>query len=148
MTWGHSTIGSSANSSATRDQNCRVAQSYATASPRANVGLYEHPACQVSSAPFFYLSSFLSFLLFDRAAGFLPPRPRIVAGRRARATPVATLRRGQPVSESKGGHVIDYRHVIHAASQADGFAQSRLSRSIVPGSRLRASVRGIARTKW
>ena len=30
------------------------------------------------------------------------------------ATPVATLRRGQPVSENKGGHVIDYRHVIHA----------------------------------
>jgi hypothetical protein len=30
------------------------------------------------------------------------------------ATPVATLRRGQPVSDSKGGHVIDYRHVIHA----------------------------------
>jgi hypothetical protein len=30
------------------------------------------------------------------------------------ATHVATLRRGQPVSESKGGHVVDYRHVIHA----------------------------------
>jgi hypothetical protein len=30
------------------------------------------------------------------------------------ATPVATLRRGQPVSGSKGGHVVDYRHVIHA----------------------------------
>jgi hypothetical protein len=29
-------------------------------------------------------------------------------------TPVATLRRGQPVSDSKGGHVVDYRHVIHA----------------------------------
>jgi transposase InsO family protein len=29
-------------------------------------------------------------------------------------TPVATLRRGQPVSENKGGHVVDYRHVIHA----------------------------------
>lgn len=29
-------------------------------------------------------------------------------------TPVATLRRGQPVSQSKGGHVVDYRHVIHA----------------------------------
>ena len=27
---------------------------------------------------------------------------------------VATLRRGQPVSDSKGGHVVDYRHVIHA----------------------------------
>jgi len=25
-----------------------------------------------------------------------------------------TLRRGRPVSESKGGHVVDYRHVIHA----------------------------------
>ncbi|HEX5970558.1 MAG TPA: IS21 family transposase [Gemmatimonadaceae bacterium] len=30
------------------------------------------------------------------------------------STHVATLRRGQPVSESKGGHVVDYRHVIHA----------------------------------
>jgi hypothetical protein len=30
------------------------------------------------------------------------------------ATPVATLRRGQPASENKGGHVVDYRHVIHA----------------------------------
>jgi len=30
------------------------------------------------------------------------------------ATPVATLRRGQPVSASQGGHVVDYRHVIHA----------------------------------
>jgi hypothetical protein len=29
-------------------------------------------------------------------------------------THVATLRRGRPVSESKGGHVVDYRHVIHA----------------------------------
>src|SRR6185295_2023648 len=35
-----------------------------------------------------------------------------------------------------------------AAPQADGFAQSRLSRSIVPSSRLRASVRSIARTMW
>ena len=25
-----------------------------------------------------------------------------------------TLRRGWPVSDSKGGHVVDYRHVIHA----------------------------------
>jgi len=30
------------------------------------------------------------------------------------STPVATLRRGQPVSSNKGGHVVDYRHVIHA----------------------------------
>ena len=30
------------------------------------------------------------------------------------ATPMMTLRRGRPVSESKGGHVVDYRHVIHA----------------------------------
>jgi len=34
------------------------------------------------------------------------------------STHVATLRRGQPVSDSKGGprgdHVVDYRHVIHA----------------------------------
>ena len=25
-----------------------------------------------------------------------------------------TLRRGRPISDSKGGHVVDYRHVIHA----------------------------------
>jgi hypothetical protein len=30
------------------------------------------------------------------------------------ATPVATLRRGRPVSDLRGGHVVDYRHVIHA----------------------------------
>ena len=30
------------------------------------------------------------------------------------ATAVAMLRRGQPVSDHKGGHVVDYRHVIHA----------------------------------
>jgi hypothetical protein len=29
-------------------------------------------------------------------------------------TSVATLRRGRPVSENQGGHVVDYRHVIHA----------------------------------
>ena len=29
-------------------------------------------------------------------------------------THVVTLRRGQPVSGAKGGHVVDYRHVIHA----------------------------------
>lgn len=29
-------------------------------------------------------------------------------------TQVVTLMRGQPVSDSKGGHVVDYRHVIHA----------------------------------
>jgi hypothetical protein len=30
------------------------------------------------------------------------------------ATPVACLRRGRPVSETRGGHLVDYRHVIHA----------------------------------
>ena len=30
------------------------------------------------------------------------------------ATAMMTLRRGRPVSESKGGHVVDYHHVIHA----------------------------------
>ena len=30
------------------------------------------------------------------------------------ATPMMTLRRGRPVSAGKGGHVVDYRHVIHA----------------------------------
>ena len=30
------------------------------------------------------------------------------------STLMMTVRRGQPVSDSKGGHVVDYRHVIHA----------------------------------
>jgi hypothetical protein len=30
------------------------------------------------------------------------------------STHVATLQRGQPVSDRQGGHVVDYRHVIHA----------------------------------
>ncbi|MBJ7545235.1 hypothetical protein JDN41_16920 [Rhodomicrobium udaipurense] len=30
------------------------------------------------------------------------------------STLVMTLKRGQPVSDKKGGHVVDYRHVIHA----------------------------------
>jgi len=30
------------------------------------------------------------------------------------ATAMMTLRRGRPLSPSKGGHVVDYRHVIHA----------------------------------
>lgn len=30
------------------------------------------------------------------------------------STPMMTLRRGQPVSDRKGGHIVDYRHVIHA----------------------------------
>jgi hypothetical protein len=30
------------------------------------------------------------------------------------STSVASLRRGRPISDAKGGHVVDYRHVIHA----------------------------------
>ena len=30
------------------------------------------------------------------------------------STPMMTLRRGRPPSPDKGGHVVDYRHVIHA----------------------------------
>ena len=30
------------------------------------------------------------------------------------STSVASLRRGRPISAAKGGHVVDYRHVIHA----------------------------------
>src|SRR5262245_13928769 len=50
---------------------------------QARVCLYEHPACQVPRPFFFSLFLPAPFLLFDRAAGFLPPRPHIVAGRRA-----------------------------------------------------------------
>ena len=34
------------------------------------------------------------------------------------STPMMTLRRGRMVSESKGGHVVDYRHVIHALARS------------------------------
>ena len=30
------------------------------------------------------------------------------------STAMMTVQRGEPVSETKGGHVVDYRHVIHA----------------------------------
>jgi hypothetical protein len=30
------------------------------------------------------------------------------------STAMMTVRRGQPVSDSKGGHVVDYQHVVHA----------------------------------
>jgi hypothetical protein len=57
------------------------------------------------SSPPAPLSSFLSscppFLLFDRAAGFLPPRPRIVAGRRAQMlSRLAALQRPHPPGAS------------------------------------------------
>lgn len=38
----------------------------------------------------------------DRLEGFLG------------STHVVSLRRGEPISDRKGGHVVDYRHVIHA----------------------------------
>lgn len=41
------------------------------------------------------------------------------------ATPVVTLQRGQPVSENKGGHVVDYRHVIHAFGSCHVHLRSR-----------------------
>ena len=44
-----------------------------------------------------FLSSCPPFLLFDRAAGFFPPRPRIVAGRRAQIlSRLAALQRPHP----------------------------------------------------
>ena len=56
-----------------------------------------------------------------------------------------TLRRGRPVSESKGGHVVDYRHVIHALRKKPmALNQSCLPRSAVPASGLCTSLRGIA----
>jgi hypothetical protein len=55
------------------------------------------PRVKSPPRPFFYLSFFLSFFLFDRAAGFLPPRPRIVAGRRAQMlSRLAALQRPHP----------------------------------------------------
>jgi hypothetical protein len=53
-----------------------------------------------SPPPLFFLSS-CPFLLFDRAAGFLPPRPRIGAGRRAQMlSRLAALQRPHPAGAS------------------------------------------------
>ena len=46
-------------------------------------GLLVYMSTRHVKSPAASFSFFLTFLLFDRAAGFLPPRPRIVAGRRA-----------------------------------------------------------------
>ncbi len=57
-------------------------------------------------------------------------------------TPVVTLRRGRPVSESQGGHVVDYRHVIHALRRKPmALRQPRLSRPALPARGLQTSVR-------
>jgi hypothetical protein len=61
------------------------------------------------------------------------------------AIPMMTLRRGRPVSESNGGHVVDYQHVIHALrKKADGTQQPSLPRSVVPAPGLCTSLRGVA----
>jgi hypothetical protein len=53
-----------------------------------------------SPPPLFFLSS-CPFLLFDRAAGFLPPRPRIGVGRRAQMlSRLAALQRPHPAGAS------------------------------------------------
>src|SRR5262249_5917499 len=88
------------------------------------VYLYEHPACQVPRPFFFSLFLPAPFLLFDRAAGFLPPRPHIVAGRRAQmlsrlvASSAATTFQGPAFTaiEHDGrldGSGVDYTPVIY-----------------------------------
>ena len=66
------------------------------------VGLYERPRVKSPSRPFFYLSFFLSFFLFDRARR-LSPAPTAYCRRPARADAVkagrssaATPSRGAP----------------------------------------------------
>ena len=89
-----------------------------------SVCLYEHPACQVPRPFFFSLFLPAPFLLFDRAAGFLPPRPHIVAGRRAQmlsrlaASSAATTFQGPAFTaiEHDGrldGSGVDYTPVIY-----------------------------------
>src|SRR6202161_3973571 len=47
------------------------------------------------------------------------------------ATLMLTLRRGRPVSDTKGGHVIDYRHVIHALRKKPTALNNPVSREQV-----------------
>ena len=59
------------------------------------------------------------------------------------STPVMTVSRGRGQPSGKHDHVVDYHHVIHALrKQADGAAQSGLSRSAVSAPSLRARLRG------
>ena len=61
------------------------------------------------------------------------------------ATPILTLRRGRPISDSKGGHVVDYRHVIHALRRKPmALQQSGLPGSAVPASGISQGLRGVA----
>ena len=65
------------------------------------------------------------------------------------ATAMMTLRRVDGlVSENKGGHVVDYRHVIHALRKKPmALKQSGLPRSVVPAPGLCPGLRGIARQR-
>ena len=62
------------------------------------------------------------------------------------ATPMMTLRRGRPVSESKGGHVVDYRHVIHALRKKPMALLNLVYRDqLFPRPAYRTSLRGVVR---
>ena len=64
------------------------------------------------------------------------------------STPLMTLRRGRPQSHGKHGHVVDYRHVIHALrAKADGAHEPGLSRSALSPAGLSPRLRGAARRK-
>ena len=61
------------------------------------------------------------------------------------ATALMTLRRGRPHPSGKRGHVVDYRHVIHALRRKPmALAQSGLSRAALSAPRLSARLRGAA----
>src|SRR5262249_6017356 len=59
------------------------------------------------------------------------------------STPVMRVSRGRCQPSGKRGHVVDYRHAIHALQRKpNGVAQSRLSRSAVSPTSLRPGLRG------
>ena len=65
------------------------------------------------------------------------------------STPMMTLRRGRPVSDSKGGHVVDYRHVIHALRKKPMALNNLVYRDqLFPRPAYRTSLRGVARRAW
>ena len=62
------------------------------------------------------------------------------------STPMMTLRRGQPVSDRKGGHVVDYRHVIHALRKKPMALLNLVYRDqLFPRPAYAPSLRGVAR---
>jgi hypothetical protein len=83
--------------------------------PKRRTADYEEKAVTVTSSGGFILRR-VFYTAPSRLIGHRL-RVRIYDGRLEcflGSTLVLTLKRGRPVSDNKGGHVVDYRHVIHA----------------------------------